>query len=1130
MKGTALISLLLLACLPGHGLGAMEFQHARDRAQLDREQTPRLTFATPHVNWGSPLPAGPVRALFIIHVTDPGTNAREIVEVMQRFDVQAAVVFEKDGMLYGEQEGRRRLRDLLRARYDVFVLGQVSMDLLGYEQQYQLLKQVVAGTGLICIGPRPETILTPARRVGPAGAALGPGSGLAGLVPGGSSEQLAGRVATSYRLKQGRALHLDFQPLLPMGRSCLTPELPFSWGNLARYEYWSAFVGRAILWAAGRELPVRITGTPLEGRTLAAGREQAVPALAWAGPTPGCWEAHVRRLDDGRRLAARAWAQGRQVWVRVPALQAGEYMLELRGREQSRPTAPVLGFAAVPFAAESDCQVQALRLSRGWLEVGEALQVAATIAGRMQTGDVLRLRARDSYRREIWRRDLPLIRQPPPVSFQADGQCSIWMQMEAAWLRGGVELSCAVQPFRVTRRNREHFAMVMWDAPTDVLGYWAVQRMSQAGFNVNLRGGPPVDTTAAWGWAQIPYTTRLLDEYDKEGRMQPCSWNDEPAIQAQVQKVAAAYRESREHGVYAYSLGDETTTLGASTDPTDLAAYRQWLREQYGEVGALNASWGSSYRSFDEVDLIGYGKFTGRELALEQAALDAGLTARWFDRQAFARHNYLRLCARYGEAFRRLDAQERTGFEGAGGFFDDVDAIVASNPFWSPYPGPADEILRSVTPPWYPRSNWVGYCRTVPPISSDTMRLVSNGSSAFFWWRWDNIGQYIGYLEPDLDFGKTTGTLNQELAPVRWGLGDWLLDATRQHDGIAIYHSLSSALAPQAIRGMFAEQSELAHRGLQAALEDLGVQYQYVTERQVLQGRLGDGNFKLLFLPQTHALCREAALQIKVFAAAGGYVVADAPPGRFDGHLAPQLPPLAGLFEDSGQGVLLKGDLMNYQRPRSPVYDRDLPVGAALRAELAGVLARARVSCPVRVEAVSGNLPPRVELVRWRQGEAEVVGVFYYPVDGYDGGRFSPTVRLRLVLAGERFVHVIGDAAPPRAASQVLLKLPAGQAVFVACSSRPLQPVAAAVPAQVRMGADFKVRITARDGLPHPVRLELLAPDGSRALWVEGAWVVKGADSRTLRAAWNEMPGRWRVRVTDWFTGARLELPVRLSA
>jgi len=1124
------VAFALLAAVP---LAAMEFEHASSRPLLDAEQTLRMTFATPHQEWGAPLSGGPLRALFIIHVETPGTCAREVVELAQRFDLKADVVFEKDGIIYGGEMGRARLQDLLGRRYDVFVLGQVPLSLLGYQQQYLLLRQVAEGAGLVCIGKEREPILTEARRLGTGGLLLGMGTGVAGLVAGAEgapSANLVDRIATGYHLKRGRALHIDYTPLLAQGTAPLTPRLDFSWSNLARYEYWSAFVGRALLWAARRELPVTLAQAPLEGKVLEAGRPQRLIAAIMT-LNPGSrlrWEASVCRLSDGLRAPAAVTQQGRELWCDLPPLRDDAYMLDLRGHAGKA----IACAAALPFCAQARQRVTSLHLSRSFLEPGETLALSVEVEGAAQSGDILRLRARDSYGREVWRQDSSLPGQSLQASFTASPQCSLSMRMEAAWLRGGVELCCRTEPFRVTTRARGHWNMVMWDAPTDVLGYWAVQRMTEGGFNVDLRSGAPPETVAAWGWAAVPYTTRILDEYDQQGRMQPFCWNDQAAVAEHVAKIAQAYEIAREHGVYLYSLGDETTTLGASTDPADMVAYRAWLERQYGTVAALNRSWGSNYKSFTEVDLVSRGKYTGRELALEQAALEAGQSARWFDRQAFARENYLQLCRKFGEAYQAMDPLALTGFEGAGGFADAIDDIVSTNGFWSPYPGTADEVLRSVVPGDYPRSNWIGYQHAVAPILAGSMRLLSNNATSLFWWRWDNIGLFHGYLAADLDFFPTTARLSREMAPFRWGVGDWMMHAQRQHDGIALFHSLAAALAPRAIPGMFAERCELAHRGIQAALEDLGLQYQYLTERMVLAGRLRYPEYRVLILPETHALDARVAARMREFVKAGGLLLADVLPGRFDQHLAPQRRPLDDLF-DGRRAALLHHSLSGYEAPRDDAPDqRDGPEGAALRRELASLLAKAHISCPAGVTLASGaEAPPRVELVRWEWQGVEMLGVFRYPVTFSNAAQQERTLNVRLSLREPRYVHVLGSARPPCRMDAVTLPLAPGEARFVAAFPHKPATVEARVTAVLRPGEDFGLVLSQSQADARPVRVELVSPEGRVAPWIMQPVLVGPGPTRVpLQAAYNDPAGKWTVRVTDWFTGQVQQVPVELVA
>jgi len=86
--------------------------------------------------------------------------------------------------------------------------------------------------------------------------------------------------------------------------------------------------------------------------------------------------------------------------------------------------------------------------------------------------------------------------------------------------------------------------------------------------------------------------------------MKPCCWNDETKVNEVVANVVKAQEPSRETGALVYSLGDEGTTSGCCIHPACIEAYRKYLQSQYGTIEALNDSWGSTYKSFDEVDLL----------------------------------------------------------------------------------------------------------------------------------------------------------------------------------------------------------------------------------------------------------------------------------------------------------------------------------------------------------------------------------------------------------------------------------------------------------------------------------------------------------------------------------------------
>ena len=209
---------------------------------------------------------------------------------------------------------------------------------------------------------------------------------------------------------------------------------------------------------------------------------------------------------------------------------------------------------------------------------------------------------------------------------------------------------------------------------------------------------------------------------------------------------------------------------------------------QYGTIARLNDSWGEKYASFAEVALL------DPKDNMESQAVAAGKFARWYDRQAFARWNLMNLSGRFVKAYKELDPLAVTGFEGTGGFGDDINNIISINTFYSPYPSIGDDILRSIADRSLIRANWMGYSKTGDALSDAAWRMVMKEMDSIWYWMWSGAGSYRGYLTPTLDFYDCTADLTREMKPVREGLGDLLLKLKPRHSRIAIYYSVPSAI------------------------------------------------------------------------------------------------------------------------------------------------------------------------------------------------------------------------------------------------------------------------------------------------------------------------------------------------
>ncbi len=883
-------------------------------SELEEDHRLSMEFVTPHTKWAQPYAGGTTRVLVFIdgdndrHPSLPfGTLPRETIELKQRFDLEAAAVYwicslghpstrPEDHWLHHEA-GVERMLKLLAEPWDCYVLYHIPLERLPVEGQYSLLKGVVAGSGLLMVGTDDNRVLKEKNRLKSLPAFLAQGTPLSGLpfvqesVLKGlkprkqTDAEAARRMMSAYRIKSGRGLRL-------VGR----PDLGYDIGWDTQYEYWSQLLGRAVLWAAGHEPKMTLAVTasiPSCDRAELSGQKIAVH---WAHPNaPRALEieASLRRFDGQvTPLAVKkdAAETGTLTWG-VPDLRAGRYFVDVR----AHGTGGAESWASTTFAVTSARRVASLTLDAPYSEVGGTLSGKVSLEGAPLAGELVRIDLVDPHNRIVARSDLALT---GPLSFKFDVEP--WMPMltrvVARLLADGEEVHHRYAYFNVTKRNRGRFNFLIWGQPRGTLAPWAERALAKYGVTLQLGangllsppsyGSPhPRNYVAASEIAWVPYTVHIANTLDDEGIMAETGcWNDPERTGPRLKKLADLCTLSRQHGVFVYSLGDEIATRGSCLSPHCLNAYRKYLEQEYGSVEALNASWGSTYGSFDEIELLDPKDNDGAE------AKRQGIYARWYDRQAFQCYNICQYYKQFGDAYRQIDPKAWTGFEGAGAFGSgiDYDLIVRTNQFWAPYPGLGDEVLRSLAPREFPRANWMGYSKTAQGLLQDYWRMVTHGADAVWWWTWYCLESHHGFLAPWLAPFDATKEMLADTAVVRNGLGTLLIKSQRLDDEIAILFSHPSAYATKVETGPSYGLDHSTHAFWCRTLRELHLDFRYVSDRMLRLGEFKPGSAKVLVLAQAEAIGPKEAAAIRRFAEAGGTVIADVRPGIYTDRCKPR--------------------------------------------------------------------------------------------------------------------------------------------------------------------------------------------------------------------------------------------------
>jgi hypothetical protein len=207
-------------------------------------------------------------------------------------------------------------------------------------------------------------------------------------------------------------------------------------------------------------------------------------------------------------------------------------------------------------------------------------------------------------------------------------------------------------------------------------------------------------------------------------------------------------------------------------------------------------------------------------------------------------------------------------------------------------------IIRSLNPAIIPLTT--SFTAT-PTDLHGIWRAVLRGARGLVLWDEDN-----GIVREDASPGPRAAAYAPVFAALRGTIGHRMIDAEPIYDSVAILYSPVSFR----VRWMLdhrpagdawmqrSSESELednawrvALRDYAAALARMGLRPRYITPEDLAKGPPREGT---LILPHSIALSDQESHAIAAFAARGGRVIADTPPGQFDEHgrrhAAPSLP------------------------------------------------------------------------------------------------------------------------------------------------------------------------------------------------------------------------------------------------
>ncbi|MGD9495714.1 MAG: beta-galactosidase [Armatimonadota bacterium] len=883
-------------------------------------------YVSPHIAWAKPFGGGKIRALFIV----PRGTAREVIEIAQRLDLDYRVVMTLSDTELGwtsasshyalaegisQEEMVAQLREVLAGEYDVIVTGRLNWDIFPREQLYEVMLKVREGTGLVHSYQRfgrnkYVDLLFAKPGVQDDFVAMGvPWQALPVW-----RELGIDRVLELRQFGAGRMALLDHGPSLPRFMF-LTPkpdDTDWSYREL-HYEYYQSLAARAIIWAARKEPAVRFTSIGVGADTIdRAELPNALLTAKLASPAPGL-TAHILIQDEDKRVALEedVTVTGDTVSVGLPTVPAGRYFADV----SLRNAAGVVNWASTAFTVTSEPAIAALTLDITHAQPGETVTAQVSLSGGAPADTSLVIEAIDNLGRVMARKYAALaagetdvdvaFRVSNPIALSADVLATLQVggevvDRESAWL------------YTPIQRTRGRFAHAVWSADSNCNEFVRrimLRQLHACGVDMMTNSSRSAEIQA-WSarnnFDTIPYATR----YSYSGSdlvRKPCLTDPQYLTTelGNLQELGAALGPFRPR---AYTLGDECF-LSSSADvcfsETCTADLRRWLQGEYETVQELNASWGTNYASFDEAEPITLAD-----------AREAAQPARWVDHRRHMEFVYARMMERARAAIQSADPRAEVGFDGPF-----ATTSVSGNDWWrlmqvfdmcNLYERPEEwEPMRSFAKPGALLGVWYGGYFQYRNEDSERLwpwRALLNGMNSMWWY-----AVYHGLttcpmdaLTPSMTIYPSFRWASEEIAELRGGPAQALMNARRLHDGIAVHYSQSSVHAAT----WSPEFGPLDHTWLATyhTLEDMGLQYDCYAVAQLEQQGLDPAQYPVLVMPHSQAISPAEARAIRAYVQAGGTVIADVQPGVCDHHGKPASPGLLdelfGIERVDGAGVL----------------------------------------------------------------------------------------------------------------------------------------------------------------------------------------------------------------------------------
>ena len=866
-------------------------------------------FVSPHVPWAKPLPGKKMRVLF----APQASCAREAIEIAQRVDCEYLVVpyqersnpfhpkYRDSGVL--DPQAVIWLQTGLGKPWDVLVTGSrwVGVGIMCYGNAWQqwpeglrcfVRKKVFReGRGLVVFydhrASNRDRSFADLRPHFVEGASV-----VSWSVPhfGEQEAPLAEKWVNVAKVGRGQAvLASRCMPILE-GWSVENPLGPSAFVD--PYEYWYALLARATQVGAGRDGPVRVQefdlGELQDGKVVVRLRNTSQAAVT------------ARAILRLRNKLDRIEAQ-REVPLTLPAAAAGNCVFDFGSiakacigefvaqDEQGR----VLGWGNCAISGRSRLQIAELSADRDLYPLSAIIALSGKLSQKMPEAGEVRVSLTDVYDRVVSQGRAPIAGGAGAFicRLPTGPTLSRLVHADVVVLSGGHPAASIVRGLLVDVYSRTDF-------PCYFTGPLASRDQAR---QLGLDGGgisPQEALRLGLEFYGSGFDGGMHGMYGVSGHDPPGlldgetlnAWSSPRYHLTQWQKAKESGPTKRLAGLRLTMLADEDCgwyngwhRMGYA--PSTLHELHQSLRRQYGTLDALNRGWETDFKRWREVRPMHFSELGERKSV-----------AAWVDHRVFMEWQFAwRRTFRDVMLLKQYVPDAKVGFSTAGDDCGwDVYAMAKAQTAMLFQLGIQQRKYCSWTKPGDFVATWFGGYQ-VPPAGKPSnekacryfpWRALFSGMTGFLVYA-DLPGGRHGYLLPDLSPTWPARWIGEELCELKAGPAKLLFSATRDLGAIANYYSNPSqfthmASAPFVKEAKWGYGAE--HRFLDLGWQELGWPQRWVAPEEVRQGRLQQGDLKLLVMGAIAALSQEEAEQVRRFVKGGGTLVGTVEVGSRDEH------------------------------------------------------------------------------------------------------------------------------------------------------------------------------------------------------------------------------------------------------